>query len=65
MTTPAPAKTQKQKRRDVLIARVTITIPLTTDLPESYAQAVKAIGEIKDIMPDGTTIKTDTNLGKA
>lgn len=63
MTTPAPAK--KMKRRDVLVARVTITIPLTTDLPESYGDAVKAVGKIKDTMPEGSTVKTETSFGKA
>ena len=65
MTAPTPAKTPKQKRRDVLIARVTITIPLTTDLPESYADAVKAVGKIKDGMPEGSTVKVETSFGKA
>jgi hypothetical protein len=64
MTTPTPAKKPKQKRTDALISRITVTIPLSADLPESYSEAVKAVAEIKDMMPEGATVKIESSLGK-
>lgn len=64
MTTPAPPKAQKQKRHDCLTARVTIQIPLATDKPESFADAVKAVEGIRATMPEGTKVSIATGLGK-
>lgn len=64
MNTTAPAKAPKQKRHDALVARVTVTIPLATNMPESYADAVKAVESIKTSMPTGATVKIETSLAK-
>ena len=63
MTTPAP-KTAKVKRRDALVGRLTISIPLATNKPESYAEAVKALEGIQKTMPEGTTVAIQASLGK-
>lgn len=63
MTTTAPAK-PKVKRRDALVGRLTISIPLTTNKPESYAEAVKALEGIQATMPEGTAVVIQTSLGK-
>lgn len=64
MTTTTTPKAPKQKRHDALISRVTVTIPLSADQPESYAAAIKAVAEIKDMMPEGSTVKIESSLGK-
>lgn len=61
MTTPAP-KATKKKRSDALVARCTITIPLDTANPDSYANAVKAVSAIEKTLPAGATFKSESAI---
>lgn len=63
--TPAPAKATKKKRQDALIARMTVSIPLNMDNPNSFSDATAAVDGIKDKLPAGATVEfTSKGLGK-
>lgn len=60
---PEAPKT-KNRRRDCYRARVLIDIPLDMTDASSLANAITAVGKIKDGLPAGAAVKIDAALAK-
>lgn len=62
---PTPAKPAKKKHVSAYVAKITIRVPLDMMDPDSYPNAITAIGKIKDALPAGSTVETvSTAFGK-
>lgn len=59
----APAKS-KQKRKDALMAIIKVSIPIDTNDPSSYPEAVKAVQQMRGGLPENAKFTVTSTMGK-